>query len=372
MRPLILVFISFLLSIKIYCQENSNIGQLEPMSGKIETYYAKGYEEKALYLQSLLEDAVHFYEKAFNDTFSFELFVLDKETWKKYTSTPYPLPHYKNSKKRMMMPVNSFYKINLPAGDSIYGKPYYYFSDFIAVHELGHYIARRQGATSHPSWSGEFFADFIMVAYWHELIPGFELDNKPAKFFPFLPLKYKSLEKYGAAGHVNAVLCHPKFQELANQLYLKHGMGFMFKWIEIKKQLNKDVNAGKYKNLDITKEMIFQKSIEDIQSIDPDVFNEWNKSMRQTYHSWLILFCLVLIIGIIRLTNTSYSIFINHELKTKRIHRIFGIPTIRIWNNLKNIKSKRIKIKLLRISVLRIINYFLILIFILSLILILC
>jgi len=372
MQPFILLFISFLLSIKIYCQETSNIGQLELMSGKIETYYVEGYKEKAKYLQLILEDAVNFYEKTLNDTFSFELFVLDRRTWKKYTDTPYPMPHYTNSKKRMIMPVNSLYKIHLPAGDSIYGKTYYYLSDFIAFHELGHYIARKQDATSHPKWSGEFFADFIMVAYMHEIIPRFEFDNKPAKFSPFLPFKYKSLEKYDAAGHVNEIFYHPKFQELADQIYLKHGMSFMFKWIEIKKQLNKDANAGKFKNLNITKEMIFQKSIENIQSIEPAIFNEWNRSMRQTYHSWLILFGLVLLIGIIRLTNTSYSIFTHHNLKTKRIHRIFGIPTIRIWYNLKNIKSKRIKIKLIRISVFRIINFFLILILILSFVLLLC
>lgn len=372
MKSLIAVFISFLLSIKFYCQETSNIGQLELMPGKIEAYYVEGYKEKAEYLQLILEDAVHFYEKTLNDTFSFELFVLDRKTWKKYTDTPYPLPHYINSKKRMIMPVNSFYKIHLLAGDSIYGKAYYYFSDFIAFHELGHYIARKLGATSHSKWSGEFFADFIMVAYMHEIIPRFEFYNKPAKFFPFLPLKYKCLEKYGMASHVNGIFYHPKFQELADQIYLKRRLNFLFDYLQVYKQLNKDIKDGIFENVNVTKELVFKNSISNILSIESDIFNEWNRSMRQTYHSWVILFGLVLLIGIIRFTDTSYIIFNNHKLKTKRIYRIFGMPIIRILYNLKNIKSKRIKIKLLRISLFRIIDYFLILTFILSLILILC
>jgi hypothetical protein len=360
MKPFILVFISILLSIKFYCQETSNIGQLELMSGKIETYFVEGHKEKSEYLQILIEDAVLFYENLLKDTLSIKLFVLDRKTWKQYTDEPYPIPHYVNSEKRIIMPVNSYYKLHLPAGDSIYGKEYFYFTDFLAVHELGHYIARKQGAKSHAKWSGEFFADFILVAYLHELIPGFEINNKPAKLFPFLPLKYKSLKKFGSAGYVNEVFYHSKFQELANQIYLKHGLNFMFDYLQIYKQLNKDIKAGKYENVTVTKEMIFKNSITNILSIEPDIFNEWNKSMRQTYHSWLILFGLVPLIGIIRLTNTSYSIFTHHKLKTKRIYSIFGIPTIRIWCNLKNINSTRIKVKLIRISVLRIINFFLI------------
>lgn len=372
MKPFFLLFIGFLLSMKINSKEASVRGQLEIMTGKIETYYIEGYKEKAEYLQLILEDAVHFYEKILSDTFAFELFVLDRKTWKKYTDIPYPLPHYINSEKRMIMPVNSFYKIHLPEGDSIYGKAYYYFTDFIAFHELGHCIARKQGAKSHSKWSGEFFADFIMVACMHEIIPGFEFDNEPAKWFPFLPLKYKSLKKYGVAGHVNAIFYHPKFQELADQIYLKHGLNFMFDYLQVYKQLNKDIKEGKYININVTKELVFQNSIQNIISIEPEIFIEWNKSMRQTYHSWLILFGLLLLIGIIRFTNNSFSIFTSHKLKTKRINRIFGIPTIRIWYNLKNIKSKHVKIKLIRISVFRIINYFLILTFILSLFLILC
>ena len=41
----------------------------------------------------------------------------------------------------------------------------------LLIHELGHYIARKQGAKSHAKWSGEFFADFIQLAYMNKFIP---------------------------------------------------------------------------------------------------------------------------------------------------------------------------------------------------------
>jgi hypothetical protein len=71
------VFISFLLAIKVYSQETSNIGHLELMPGKTETYYVEGHKDKAEYLQILIEDAVLFHENLLKDTFSFELWALD-------------------------------------------------------------------------------------------------------------------------------------------------------------------------------------------------------------------------------------------------------------------------------------------------------
>ncbi len=258
------------------------------------------------------------------------------------------------------MPVNSYYKIQLHNDDSLYGKDHYSFTDFIAIHELGHCIARLQGARSHSKWAGEFFADFIMVAYMHEIIPGFEFGSRPAKVFSFLPLKYKGLEEFGSAGIANEMFYHPKFQELANKVFLKHGLDFMFDYLEIYKQLNKEIKEGKFENINVTEEMIFENSIENILSIEPEIFKEWDRGMRQTFHSWLSLFGLMIIIATIRLTDTSYLIFNKLKLKTNRIHKIIGIPSIRIIQNLKNITTRSLKIRLIRIGLLRIINIILV------------
>ena len=371
MKSILFVLINIFIFSQIYCQKTPNIGGLNHLSGKIETYYPEGFKENAEYLQVLLEDAVCFYEKIIIDTLPLELLVLNRKTWKGFSEIPYPIPHYRSSEKRMIMPVDSYYKIVLHKGDSIYGKDHYYFTDFIAIHELGHCIASSQGARSHSKWAGEFFADFIQVAYMNEIIPGFELGDKPAKSFSILPLKYKKLENFMYAGIVNEVFYHVKFQELANQIYLKHGVDFILEYMEVYIQLNKDIEEGKYRNVDVTNEMIFQNSIENILSIEPEIFKKWDKGMRQTFHSWLYLFGLVIMIVVIRLTDTSYSIFHMQKLKTRKIHRIIGMPSIRILINFKNIEDRGLKLRLIQISLFRVINLILCTILILIIILVL-
>jgi len=371
MRSSIALFFGLLFPVYAYSQSVAKTDDLELIPGKINTYYSQGQKEKAEYLKILLEDAVYFYEDLLQDTFGFDLYVFDRKTWKKYNEGTYPIAGYSDDEKRMIMPVFSYYKTQLPENELLYGKEYYYLSDFIAIHELGHYITHNQDAKSHSKWSGEFFADLILISYLHEVIPGYEFDDNPAEYFTYFPLKYKRLEKFSTAGILNELAYHPKFQELADQIYLNHGLSFILKWVEMYKQLNKDIKEGKFDNISFSDEQIFQESIKDIQSIEPEIFIDWNKSMRQTYHSWLLLFCLVMLIGFIRVSDRSYSIFLDHALKTKVIHKVFGVPSFRIWNNIKNVKSRRIKYALIRISVLRILYLFLISVLFLSLALLL-
>jgi hypothetical protein len=367
----IALFFGLLFPVNIYSQLVTKIDDLELIPGKINTYYSQGHKEKAEYLQILIEDAVYFYEDLLQDTFDFDLYIFDRRTWKKYTEGVYPIAGYSDDEKRIVMPVFSYYKTQLPEYKSLYGKGYYFLSDFIAIHELGHYITHNQDAKSHSKWSGEFFADLILISYLHEIIPDYKFDDNPAEYFTYLPFKYKRLENFSSAGILNELAYHPKFQELADQIYINHGLSFILKWVDMYKQLNRDIKEGKFDNISFSEEQIFQESIKDIQSIEPEIFIDWNKSMRQTYHSWLLLFCLVMLIGFIRVSNRSYSIFLDHALKTKGIHKIFGVPSIRIWKNIKNVGSRRTKYSLLRISLLRILNLALISSLILSLTLLL-
>ena len=89
MRSCIALFIGLLFPVCIYSQANTKTGDLELITGKINTYYSQGQKEKAEYLKILIEDAVYFYEDIFQDTFSFDLYVFDRKTWKKYTEGAY-------------------------------------------------------------------------------------------------------------------------------------------------------------------------------------------------------------------------------------------------------------------------------------------
>lgn len=371
MRSCLALFFGLIIPVCVYSQLVTKSNDLELIPGKINTYYSQGHKEKAEYLQILIEDAVYFYEDLLQDTFSFDLYIFDRKTWKKYNEGIYPIAGYSDDEKRMIMPVFNYYKTLLPENEFLYGKEYYYLSDFIAIHELGHYITHDQDAKSHSKWSGEFFADLILISYLHEIIPGYEFEDNTVDYFTYLPFKKKRLESFNSTGIFNGLAYHPKFQELADQIYLKHGLSFILKWVELYKQLNKDIKEGKFDNISFSDEQIFQESIKNIQSIESAIFIDWNKSMRQTYHSWLLLFCLIMLIGFIRVSDRSYSIFLDHALKTKGIHKVFGVPSFRIWNNIMNVKSRRIKYSLIRISVLRILNLILISALILSLALLL-
>ena len=371
MRSCIILLFSLFFPLFIFSQSVTKTDDLELIPGKINTYYSQGHRAKAEYLHTLIEDAVCFYEELLQDTFSFDLYVFDRKTWKKHKEGTYPIAGYSGDDNRMIMPVFSYYKIHLPDNEHIYGKEYYYLSDFIAVHELGHYITLNQDARSHSKWSGEFFADLILISYLHEIIPAYAFDHTPAVYFTFLPLKYKKIENFGSAGILNELAYHPKFQELANQIYLKQGLEFILEWVERYQQLNKDIKEGKYDHISFSNEQIIQESIKDIQRIEPEIFNDWNRSMRQTYHPWLILFCLVIVFGLIHVSNDSYSVFLEHGLKTKAYNKVLGVPSIQIWYNLKNVKSKRTKYSLIRMSILRIVNLILISVLILSIALLL-
>ncbi len=367
MKSQIVLFIGFLLTVNLYSQSVPIIEELDFLPGKINTYYPDDYREKAEYLKMLIEDAVYYYEDVLQDTFSFELYVLDRKNWRESTEAPYPIPHYKNDEKKMFIPVISFYKVYLSDEDTIYGKDHYYLSDFLAIHELGHYITHKQDAKSHSKWSGEFFADYTLITYLHEIIPEYRFDDKPADLFTFLPLKYKRLKNFGKAGILNELAYHPKFMELADQIYIKLGLSFMLKWLELYRQVNKDIKNGKYEHITLTSEEVFQFSIKDIESIEPYIFSEWNKSMRQTYHPWLILSALVMLFAAIRFSDKSITLFKRLGLHTNRMESLFGIPAIRIWYNLRHIRSKQVKYKLVWISVLRILNFILLTILILFL-----
>ena len=131
MRSRIVLIIGILSTANLFSKPVSTTGELEFAPGKINTYYSQGHKEKAEYLQILIEDAVYFFEDLLQDTFSFDLYLFDRKTWKKYNEGTYPIAGYSDDEKRMIMPVFSYYRTQLPENEFLYGKGYYYLSDFI-------------------------------------------------------------------------------------------------------------------------------------------------------------------------------------------------------------------------------------------------
>jgi len=144
MKLLLSIFLWIIILPSIWSQEIPYIQHLSSIDGKVKTYYADGYKSKALYLQELLEDAVAFYEQKLTDTFDLKLLVLNKEAWKYYASTPYPLSEYQRHPDRIIMPTTDIYKIKLPSDYTLSGRNETYFWNLIAVHELFIYFIPAQ------------------------------------------------------------------------------------------------------------------------------------------------------------------------------------------------------------------------------------
>lgn len=368
MNKYIVLLSGLLISFYTWAQElkKSDLAKLMLLPGKVNTYYSKDCETKAIYLQELVQDAVQFFEIKLKDTFDIKLLVLNKSDWKIFVGGPYILPNLSNNPYRIETGVNELFKIKFLDDKTLYGKKEAFFWDFITVHELGHYISQRNKLKT-IRWGSEFFADYIMIGFMMERLPNWQFQLYGSTFFKYLPLKHKSIEdfenKYSRIDPVNYSLYQAKFEELAYMIFKKRGWGFMFEYIS--KTQNTDT-----KNIDLNnKTLLLELSLNRFQKIEPEIFDKWNQGMRQTYHSYLVIFILIIIILSIRIFDNSYAILIKRGLKTQKRSRIFGVPTLSIVRNLKSFEEAKIKKKLKLITRLRPLMYLCVLLLLLLMIL---
>jgi len=364
MKKLILLTGILLMSLGSVAQKfiESDLDKLLLLPGKINTYYSKGCEIKAKYLQVLVQDAVIFFENKLQDTFDTKLLVLNKQDWRLMVGGPYIFYHFVNDPARIEMGTNELFKIKLPNNKTLYGEKEAYIWDFVAVHELGHYISQHNKIKG-ISWTKEFFADYIMIGFMLEKISDWQLPSSIGTLFKYLPFKYKSLNDFEKNNPridpLNYFIYEAKFEELAFNIFKKRGWGFMSDYIKRFRNISPPPD----------KSHLVELTIAEFQKMEPEIFNEWLAGMRKTYHPLLILFTLIVIIGTIRLIDNSYNIFTSQGILIKKRYNIFGIPTLSIISKLKNVESLKIKRKLKLIMGLRPIMYLCLFLLILLLIL---
>lgn len=356
MNKYFLTFILLIIPQIIWNQElkESDYHRLPMIPGKVITYYSEGHQSRAEYLKALVEDAIGFFEKKLGDTIDIILIVMDKKDWKMISTETYPFPSISNDPVRIEMGVPELFKIKLPENKMLHDRNEAFVWDFVSIHELGHYISQRYDNKNKTKtislWSAEFFADYIQMGFLNEKIPEWKFPSFVKVAFKYLPLKYKSLEDYSKNMSIaNGLLYQSKFQELAYNIFKKSGWNFMKEYFVKCK--------NKYP---IDKSLIIKSSIINLREIEPEVFDEWLSGMRKTYHPWLFLSVLLLIICALRYIDNSYLIFNNQGFKTKKRNKILGVPTISIFANLKKIVNPKIRRRLIQIIVIRPIMYILV------------
>jgi hypothetical protein len=353
------------MSLRSVAQEfkESDLDKLLLLPGKVNTYYSKGCETKAKYLQELVQDAVIFFQNKLQDTFDLKLLVLNKSDWKLLVGGPYILYDFANNPDRIEMGINDFFKIQLPEKETLNGKHEAFLWDFIAVHELGHCISQHKKIKS-LRWTSEFFADYIMIGYILEKIPDWQFPSLMSTLFKYLPLKFKSFEdyqkNYSRIDPLNNIFYEAKLEELAFSIFKKRGWDFMFDYIE---RFTRNVSPPPDKN------HLLELTITEFQKMEPEIFNVWQAGMRKTYHSYMILCILIILVAAFRLLDNSYSIFLYNGLKTYKRYRIFGVPTLSIIPQIKNLENSKIKRKLKLIMWLRPLMYLFLILIVLLLIL---
>jgi hypothetical protein len=328
-----------------------DLDKLPILPGKVSTYYSKGCETKAKYLQELVQDAIVYFQNKLQDTFDIKLLVLNKSDWKLLVGGPYVLPDFAKNPDRIEMGINELFKIKLPENETLYGKDKAFLWDFIAIHELGHYISQHKKVKS-IRWTSEFFADYIMICFLLEKIPDWKFPSSISAFFKYLPFKYKTLDDFGnyysRMDPLNYSIYQAKFEELAINIVKKRGMNFMYDYID---RFTKDIDPPPDRN------HLMELTVAEFQKMEPEIFNEWLLGMRKTYLTYLVFFILFAITIFVRFFDNSYRIFTNLGLKTKKRFRIFGVPTFSILSKVGSVENLKIKRKLKLIVLFRPVMY---------------
>lgn len=356
MYKYVLILVLLILPQSLWNQipKESDFKRLPMLPGKVVTYYSEGHQDRAEYLKSLVEDAIGFFEMKLGDTIDIILIVMDKKDWKLISDETYPFPSISNDPTRIEMGVPELFKIKLPENKMLYNRNEAFVWDFVSIHELGHYISQRYDNKNKTKtislWSTEFFADYIQMGFLNEKIPEWKFPPFVKVAFKYLPLKYKSLEDYSKNTSIaNDLLYQSKFQELAYNVFQKSGWNFINEYLV--KCKSKDP---------IDKNLIVKTSIINFREIESEVFDMWLSGMRKSYHPWLFLSVLIIIICILRYYDNSNLIFNNQGFKTKKSYKILGVPTISIYTNLKKIETRKNRRRLILIIVIRPIMYILI------------
>ena len=339
-----ITIVLLIISLYLGAQEfkESDLDRLLSLPGIVETYYSEGCESKARYLQELVQDAVIFYQNKLQDTFDLKLLVLNKKDWKSLVGGPYILYGFSRDPDRIEMGVHNLFKIKLPDNETLYGKNEAFLWDFVAVHELGHYISSHKKVKG-IRWTSEFFADYIMIGFLLEKIPDWKLPSSISTIYKYLPFKHKSLEDFGKyysrMDPLNTSIYHAKFEQLAVKIFIESGWDFLYEYID---RFTKEINPPPDRN------HLVEYTVAEFQKMEPEIFNEWIAEMRKTYHPLIIIIFLLAIIVAIKSLDNSYRILTNTGLKTRKSYKILGVPTLLILSQLKHIEyQKKRKLKLI-------------------------
>lgn len=189
------LILTFLIVLPSYAQESTALQRVQHLNNpsftnKLTVYYSPGYEKRAKELQSMIEEAMGFYERKLKVKVDLNLAVLTQDQWTQVRKTPYGLPGFSESPNIAFLPAtadgsvtNGVLSLKNSASPAtlkkIKSSGYNFeqgaiqFTDLIGLHELGHVY--QIGIGLHPrrlnKWFSEFLGSYFAYAYMREKHP---------------------------------------------------------------------------------------------------------------------------------------------------------------------------------------------------------
>jgi hypothetical protein len=299
-QPLIISYafvLGLLIAFPVSAQEATSLQKVQSLknpsiTNKITVYYSPGYEQRAKELQSMVEDAMGFYERKLKVKVELSLAVLTRDQWKQVRSAPYGLPNVSSPPHIAFLPATADGVVTADALSSksnlsqatlkklklsgyTFEQAAVKFVDLIGLHELGHtYAVSLDLVPPRPNkWFSEFLASYFAYAYLRDKRP------KLAKLFYAMAAdlalegprpKYTSLEDferlYSGVGPKNYGWYQGKFFQRVAQVYDAKGLSFIA-------EVLKAFPAAEGESLPV--DVVLQR----LEKISPG-FIEWSKDLR--------------------------------------------------------------------------------------------
>lgn len=192
---LLLLFGSF-----SFAQNKTSVADLQELKGFTQNYYySSGYEDRALKLAQLMEDAGRFYQTELGFTPQIKMFILAPQDWKSYAAPPlhdvYGFPHnidrvrlavaaedndfwWSFLKNPNQLPKEMKGRVTAAYGTSEGNYSMKPFFDLLAIHEMGHSYTSQAGIKTQRHWMEELFVNIMLHTYIAEnqknLLPALE------------------------------------------------------------------------------------------------------------------------------------------------------------------------------------------------------
>ena len=254
-----IILIPLLLAYSVHAQDSESINEISDLGlptliGEITVFYSEGYDDRAAYLQEIVDVANHYFMQPniLDIELNLGLAVLDSADWALWTHMPYGMAHIQLGEEPVViMPAtkDNFLVNSLLAGKGrvseetiqklnelgfTFEEAALTYADLIAFHELGHIYSEAFDVWPTQKWLSEFTATYLAYSFMKNSRP------KLAQLWIIFSISmievndqgYTTLADfenlYTKVGGSNYGWYQAKFTQKVDEIYNKSGISFIY------------------------------------------------------------------------------------------------------------------------------------------------